>query len=422
MRNDLSSIRPRTRLVNRDFLPKPPDRRLRLKWILALIVIGLASLFAAGLFDLFFVLFPERIPPFIQVMSLRGPWGEQISTYNGILRHHRYSFALKETRNEIRRHPEFPDHDIETRRVPSLDLWVRDSQPSPPFDAVAFGDSFTFGYGVREDQTFVALLERMNGLNILNTGIPSLSSGQVLDMISRDFGWVKAGAYIYFLYANDISDEVGIKRARSDVTKALPMPNPTPKETALPWPKGLTSKLSRWSVSYELLKQLLNVGDYKTYTSTSLFYNTRGGKLLLKPQFLTTADHDFSSAHAEGVQIVEDDLKEMQRTAARQHRDFFVVYVPSREQVYYTEDFDKKLPPQEGHAPAELVTHAQAELKEFCDQKGITFFDLTPELQERRDTQPLYFNYDRHLSVAGHLAVAQILQPKIRRWVGGRAE
>src|SRR5690349_11271827 len=112
--------------------------------LMALMAIGGAVLLAVLVFDAFFLFFPARIPPFIQVMSLRGPWGEQIKTYNSLLRPHRGSFALRERRAAISDHPEFPDHEIRIQKVPDTDLWVRDADPVPPFDITFLGDSFTF--------------------------------------------------------------------------------------------------------------------------------------------------------------------------------------------------------------------------------------------------------------------------------------
>jgi len=260
-------------------------------------VIGLAE--GVLLFELLFVCFPQYIPVTIQVMALRGPFGECLEKYKALYRPDRYSCLLKQAHVNIRHHPEFPPHSIQTNQVGTLDLWARDANPKGPWDILATGDSFVFGYGVPENDTFVSRIERATGLNILNTGTPYWSSGEVRHLLELFLKPLHPKKVVYFIYANDFSDEAYKLPARAAYDQYLAdlvqtgIASTTPKMSAVSSPgenrsgshKGMRAWLSRHSVLYELIKMVFKLGDYHSLGIRKMSYPTRQGPMGLWPSF-----------------------------------------------------------------------------------------------------------------------------------------
>jgi len=53
-------------------------------------------------------------------------------------------------------------------------------------------------------------------------------------------------------------------------------------------------------------------------------------------------------------------------------------------------------------------------LRKFSESNEIYFLDLTPYFKKDNNKVPLYFEYDDHLTVAGHKLAGIILKEKVQ--------
>jgi lysophospholipase L1-like esterase len=86
---------------------------------------------------------------------------------------------------------------------------MRRSEPFPPKQpgvtrVMVVGDSLTYGYGVAEEDTFVALLNKqIAGMEFLNLGIPGAQSEDILGVVRRFLPQLQPDVVVYAVCLND---------------------------------------------------------------------------------------------------------------------------------------------------------------------------------------------------------------------------
>ncbi|MEM1217140.1 MAG: SGNH/GDSL hydrolase family protein [Bacteroidota bacterium] len=72
---------------------------------------------------------------------------------------------------------------------------------------LAVGDSFTFGWGVEQAESFLAKIQATDPQRLyLNAGFPAYGTGHVIKTVARHAQALEVDEVIYFLYFNDIFD------------------------------------------------------------------------------------------------------------------------------------------------------------------------------------------------------------------------
>ena len=132
-----------------------------------------------------------------------------------------------------------------------------------------------------------------------------------------------------------------------------------------------------------------------------------------------------------GWELTRRSYRDMERLVRAQGGELVVVFIPSKAQVYLPL-LEAALPGAElrrdlrlclGDRPQppelELVMRNRLALndlmREFCAEEGITFLDLTAELQAKLDAgHNVYFPDDSHWNAAGHETAAAALARLLR--------
>ena len=111
-------------------------------------------------------------------------------------------FARREFRHHVR-------HNEYGLRGGPIDL-----EPSPQRPRVlALGDSFTWGYGVEEDETYCRLLSQSLDVEVLNLGVSGYGTGQELLLLKDSIDRFDASAVVLFFdAATDLRDLVSANR------------------------------------------------------------------------------------------------------------------------------------------------------------------------------------------------------------------
>ena len=252
------------------------------------------------------------------------------------------------------------------------------------------GDSFTWGWGVENNELFANLLQERLGTSVLvkNYGVNAFGTAQELLLFDRYVQELDPDTVIVMLYANDLDENVDPRKGKRPwfeledgqlVARNQPVSTPS---------IGLFKQLSQKSTAISTIKF--------TYH-------------LVIDAFKSPPEGIYE--YVEPV-IPEDRWALMAALLAELHRrcglddpecELRIVYIPTRAEV---SAYD-----------ADQVPVVPAGLKEICDKAGIHFLDLRPDLysawQQAEppawDVTPVYFPHDGHLDTRGHQVVAEAL-------------
>jgi SGNH hydrolase-like domain, acetyltransferase AlgX len=293
---------------------------------------------------------------------------------------------------KIRPHTDFilshPDFSARVKTNLNLDgIGFRGGSLGGPAWAVAVGDSFTFGLGVEQEETWVYHLAKAMGQEVINLAVPNQGPPQYTRILKRYGLPLGPRVVFYGFFFNDLHDSDGFYGAKQrDRSSAI--------------------------------------GDYLRYYSVTYnLFRVRGGRALFSPDIAI-------DIKVGGVEFYFN-LDQMRRTLKRQNHKFderwkltaqelseaikaskeadvtlVVVYLPSRWEVYW-DVFSKYLESPEtmdlGRARRTLLTH--------CDEQKILCLDLTESLKHKANQgEKLYFRIDGHWNKEGNRVVAEEIQ------------
>jgi hypothetical protein len=102
-------------------------------------------------------------------------------------------------------------HDFSARYSIGPDGFRHDPHALPPTNGwiAVVGDSFTFGLGVQDDQTFCSLLNQQSTRPFANFGIPGFSTDQEILLVEREILRMKPAEILLVVYlGNDLFDNL----------------------------------------------------------------------------------------------------------------------------------------------------------------------------------------------------------------------
>jgi GDSL-like Lipase/Acylhydrolase family len=266
------------------------------------------------------------------------------------------------------------------------DAGFRGGTSGGPAWGAAFGDSFTFGVGVDQNATWVALLSKMVNREIINFGVPGHGPYQYTRVL-KIYGIPRRPKIVFYtLFANDLKDGLRFQNRKTRRKR-----NITFKQF-----------LKRSSASYNL------VGNFTQFLEKNLANNTWDGIGLKLLSRKLRNPHDvpekyFQSAWAGLATQIDDAIAESRRIQAT----FILLYFPSKEEVYWElvkarvaaiEHFEERI------QRLSKTTH------DFCEARQLLCLDLGPALKDRGlRGEIFYFPVDIHWNERGHLVVAQAI-------------
>ncbi len=261
------------------------------------------------------------------------------------------------------------------------------------------GDSFTYGLGAADDETFVGRLtaawpdrEVANGGA---NGYGTRNSLAVLDQFGAEF---RPDLTVLVFFWNDPEDNYVRKvpdYELSDGGKVTRVdPIPADFEPLAELPAVTSAAKSKWTTSY-----LVAMGKEGLKGARYRFIGTKDRRITTEEQ--RTAAWDVTDRY----------LEMMQKRAAELQTKLVIVSLPDHNQV-------------DPHAVIKNIGpfefDVQDRLRAACDRLGITMIDLLPDLQAEWQTtgKQLYYYADRHLTPYGNEVVAKVLQPKLEERLG----
>lgn len=268
-------------------------------------------------------------------------------------------------------------------------------------DIVVLGDSWTFGYGVEDDEGWVArLADRLPRRSVINLGLIGSGPEQYVRVFETFGAALEPKLVIFGVFpGNDVRDT---RTFRQWLHAGRPG-NYDEWRFFGGHPPGLRRTLQQRSYLLVLWNEI--VKDWNLPFAGSTIEFPDGGRLRLAPSAIARnaalavpENRDFQGAIGAILQG--------QELARAGSADFVVLLYPTKEEVY--------LPVMGESSPDAVGPFVTA-----LEQRGVPFIDLRPAMRERaRAGDRLYFEIDGHANEAGYRLIADT----VMAWLAGRLE
>lgn len=294
-------------------------------------------------------------------------------------------------------------HDAEFRfRTDSRGF--RNAGPWPArADIVVLGDSVTFGFGVPDDRSWVALLARgLPGTVVVNLALPGLGPLQHLEVYRAFASGLRPRLVLIGLFpGNDFWD----------TAKYLEWQRLGKGGNYMLWRDfGVTeddarSRRRQWlksSYLVSLLWTLRNPDRAQRYGGNPIVHETATGPILLFPRVLEEVRERTRPGRLEFEEAFRA-LVALNRLVADSGGRLLVVLLPTKEDVYL---------PVKGLMQGDPLEHVYRRLEEL----SLPYLDLTPPLRQAAERgERLYFHTDGHPNARGYAVIARVVAEHLRR-------
>lgn len=272
------------------------------------------------------------------------------------------------------------------------------------------GDSFTFGVGVNDKETFVALLDKNIEASFVNYSVPGYSTDQQLLLIKRLLGQggianhSAANHLVLVLYlGNDIFDNMRAYPLQADhgkpyfkqVNKKLFL-----KNTPVP----LTPKPA--AVRKETISDIVLGDDSKNGTKTNWFSQLELSRRLGLFQFsFTLTDDEMKKRFAPSLKLLSALLGEMEKELTKNNVSLSIALLPGRTYVEHAESLSAQY---QNYFRKQIITW-------YENSASIKTIDLATQLRALNDSgiEHLYYPNEGHLTKLGHRHLADYLATQL---------
>ncbi len=277
-------------------------------------------------------------------------------------------------------------------------------QPPPGTIRIAvLGDSFTFGAGAEDDQTYPAELERVlnrqagerrSRVEVINAGVPGTGTGEqalVYDVWVKRF---RPHLVILSVYVNDADDD----RERHLFTWSRNGVEPRPRAELAAADSAIRKLRSTLDAvpGYELLiqrSQLVNLGRL-TVSDLIHRYRARTGTEPLAQSPVGRQRFE------DGLAVMAGEIDWLDARVREEGATLLVVFIPDRNLAYQL-----SIPEEVQTRTALMIEN----LERYCKAHGLPFANLTPTMvaAARASGSPLYYSgLDTHATPEGYRAIA----------------
>lgn len=359
---------------------------------------------------------PDWLPPAVQAVTRRWPYrpadlARFQQTYDSL--HvadawlgYRYRPNLDVL---LSGHPDF------SYRLRTDGQGLRNRHGRGPVDVALIGDSFAFGHGVAEADTFAARLEALSGRRVANLGVGGYGSLQGLRMLERIGLDLRPRLVLWQLFKDDLWGAGEFQRwldsAEPDMLawkRRQAQPPLQPERPAGP-ARSLRRLLFRHAVGYELLKYRLGRGPYRDRQRWPLRVSVAGQPLLLDLES-NRLWGDFAAASVRlGWHLTREALLRAKTLVRQAGAELVVAVAPTKEEACW-----HLLAPRVGDPGRLAIGRIGRLVAQFCQAHEIACLDLLETFAgAARSGRCLYFSRDGHWNAAGHALAARTLRPLV---------
>ncbi len=296
------------------------------------------------------------------------------------------------------KNPEF-SHTIATRDVGCHQGAFRDDGMDDKKPRIlALGDSFTWGAGVANEETWPEVLEQQTRSDVINAGYPGTGTQQQLILLRECGLMIRPDITIVAFFINDFSDNV-VWRQRLGIDNY--------------WYTRLGRPVRVWlaanSYTFQFFKYYilgpLGIGDFQNIYWSAQEVERRfiviaedNLKLHLSRDYTAYFKPDFY-LYDRAIPLVHKTLSEMAQESEKLNSKFLLVVLPAKEQVYW-QYLEPSLPANyQVNLPTNIVVN-------LAQENQIPVLDLRPVFVSNSHKQ-LYWDVDGHMNAAGYRLIAE---------------
>ncbi len=290
-----------------------------------------------------------------------------------------------------------------SQRFRSLKNFAPYPDPHVPRVAVV-GDSFTFGWGANDDQSYPSRLQQLlntqyGPTEVLNAGICGTGTGN--EALWYDV-WVShfhPNLVILTVVPNDTDDDLARPLFSIDSYG-----NVSPKSAVQ------VEQFQSQTLAARQIITRLPLYDYLTEHSELLNLFRRTVSVLIRRHHMkeTSAKAGASAFDTIGLRLLAGEVEWLDKKVRSSGARLIVVFVPFRESVYGQT-------PTTNRVVRESLAMVET-LSGVCAKNSIPFHDLTSEMRTAAATaqQPLFYTkYDAHPTPLGYQLIADLVSPMV---------
>ena len=288
---------------------------------------------------------------------------------------------------------------------------------------VVLGDSFVWGFGVEEGETFAEVLARSTGAEVVNAGVSGYGPDQCLLSWKRHAaGWTPDRVALFVTLANDLDDISATQRYGYRKPAFRLEEDGTLQLTGVPVPRvdwAAAAQLPPLRIRQNRLSRLLARSALFALTTDALARTAWAGPPLEATGMVATggADGAMSLHLRPAPPEVEQQwrlfgaiLCALQDDVASHGARLTVVAIPAADEVY-EDRWERRI----AHFPLEPGTvldrtEPVRRLTALAQGAGAETIDLLPALRDAgRSDRRLYYAVNHHWTASGHRLVAEVL-------------
>ncbi|HWP24072.1 MAG TPA: GDSL-type esterase/lipase family protein [Candidatus Binatia bacterium] len=279
------------------------------------------------------------------------------------------------------RHPEFTYH-VKTK-LNLGPVGFRGGTRGGSVWGVAVGDSFTFGMGVEHDWTWVAILSKRSGREIINLGVPGWGPQQYTLAVERYGLMLHPKVIFYGIYRNDLQDGLLFDEWLRDSK----------------YKRMVESFLRTHSITYNLFR--LQGADL---ISEKQNFQLRGSGIQFDRTSLQTSLKKERKTFALAWSVMKREIELALSASRKAGADFVLLYLPAKLETYWELAKSRDVSLEAFEKDVEML---RTQLADFCRAERMLCLDLTPALRARASGKTrLYYSSDAHWTEAGNRVVA----------------
>jgi hypothetical protein len=254
-----------------------------------------------------------------------------------------------------------------------------------PTWAVAVGDSFTFGVGVNQENTWEALLADKIERDVVNLGVSGWAPQQYTLALEK-FGIPLSPRVIFYgLYANDLADSVRFKNHGGRFDRF-----------------SVRIFLTNYSIIYNLFKKL---GRKEVDSAAEIPLPEVGWRFSVDE--VTQSFLKEGRYTDRGWELIVREVARVAEASQKIDAKLVLLYFPSSNEVYWEQIKKKASFPS---VVEERVGAMRKRFAELCQSRQLLCLDVTPALKQQvAQSKKLYFAIDNHWTESGHAVLANEL-------------
>ena len=275
-----------------------------------------------------------------------------------------------------------------------------------PFKILSIGDSFTYGWGVNDDETFSKILEKKinrDSVAVLNAGASGAGTDYALKFFQVRGKEISPKVVLYFYYENDRVDNLENRYFTIENDSIITKPfNEASNLNAIQKNKLADSKVYNWFSSHSHLFSMIR-------TQVGIMWNKKvkqeNQQITNQNQAKTpeTATKTSTTPKAEQVSVAKDEfyptykyLKALAENVEKSGAKFYTFYIPSNTSIA---EFQKS-----GTMKQEKA------IVDFCNANHIRVFSFKDAIMKNKDPfKAYYFPTDLHWNKAGNKVAGEYL-------------